>query len=532
MRGQHTVAGQHRIGFRSGRNARRQERPGRKQFLLQQRPLLLARPLLQRTIPQQARTAQQLLQGFLMEGGVLPHIYIRRMETKGLQAAAERHDEFAHDPAGAHGNQSVRECHDVRIQFRRRSIAMGRLWLFKRHQHLGAHEVSHFAPRLLTVALMNVGQVHRGLRLQGIDQTVPQRLQRFRRLLKQGAERRLVGQLFQPAPVHPQRILAQGAEGFFGDLGRDERMAVAVTADPAPKPDQGRQRIRLLGIKTRSLPGLAQMDVRTRQRLGEHLAQVVHGVLQLGINGGPRHMNLAGAPQVLDLRLQLPFDAHLLTRRVGRVVMAVHQAVDLQVPLAHGLALSLGGVRCQHRLHPHIAQHGKQVLLGDTQLAHPCEVVSPQALLSLGTGILFTQPPHLRRRPLFHDVQHLERNREGLPQRTVGLVLRLQCLAHPGQTVRQGRFAHAPQHDGKGFHQVSQIVFEHAKAVFAQGCSYHFRHVPHHSAGTVPVHERKARRQSSHHAPREDSVPGKASAPSFCFQILTAQRAFGSSRGA
>ena len=245
-------------------------------------------------------------------------------------------------------------------------------------------------------------------------------------------------------------------------------MTIPIPTDPCAEADQRWQRIHPSRIIPRRHPCLAQMDVRTSQCLWEDLPQVVQRILQLRIDRWPRHMDLACAPETLEVVFKQALQPRLLTRCVGRVLVSVHQRVNFPMKLPHRLTLRLRRVSRQHRLHPHLAQHRQHLLLRQSHGDDVLQIVGPQPLLRLRTRLLFPQSPHLRGHPLLRHIQELKRNRVCLPQRPTMPCLQLFLATQPRQLCRQLRLPHPPQHSRKRLHQEVQFIFEQAKPVFAE----------------------------------------------------------------
>jgi hypothetical protein len=159
----------------------------------------------------------------------------------------------------------------------------------------------------------------------------------------------------------------------------------------------------------------------------------------------------------------------LLTRRVGGVLMALHEAVNLAMKVSDSLALRLRGMSGEHRLDGHVPQHVQDVVPAESKVQHVPHVVRPQALLGLGAGLFLTKTANLRGGSFFDDVQELKGNRVGLTERPRGLhFARRRFGMNPRQAGGQLRFAHAFQHGGKGLHEELKIISKKLKSELAE----------------------------------------------------------------
>ena len=151
-----------------------------------------------------------------------------------------------------------------------------------------------------------------------------------------------------------------------------------------------------------------------------------------------------------------------------------HEAVDLTVQLAHGLALGFGGVRGEHGLDADIFKCSEDVGFIEAEGAQLLQIVRPQALFSFRAALFLAQTADLRGGPLLDDIEQLKSNGIGLTEGAV------RFLRHPGanpwEAGGQLWLPELLQNGGEGLHEVTQIVFEELKAEVAEVLRRSFRH--------------------------------------------------------
>ncbi len=247
------------------------------------------------------------------------------MKTERRDLPAEGHDPLAHKGGGTCSFQRGGKCREIRVEFLGRNISSGRIRVLDGQQHLGPHQERRGAPRFLPVALDDVIDVDTGLSPQVRVEAPDHRREFFRNRLEDRSERDIVAERLQGAALHAQGIDAKRPQRGLRHLGRHERVAVTVAADPGAETDEGRQIIERPRIEAGRFPGFAQMGVRPGQSLGKHLAQVMQRVVEFRLDAGSRHVNLTGAPEAFELDLNLAREPGLLARRAVRVLVSVQQ---------------------------------------------------------------------------------------------------------------------------------------------------------------------------------------------------------------
>ena len=246
----------------------------------------------------------------------------------------------------------------------------------------------------------------------------------------------------------------------LGRVGGDERVAVAVAADPRTPTDEGRHarragpgpRLRVDPARVERRVGRAVQPRHDReQRRVEHGHRRPHLVERLGRDGA----QVGGPPQERDLLAQAPPDLAILRRRQTRVVEALEEGGAPSQRDEGGPPSGLGRMGGQDRRDAQAGQRGVQLgvgpaggaqrrdRLGDrvVQEPVPCGALSP------------TKRPNAPAR--LGQVDELEVERERLDDRlgrleVEGVQLTLEALA-------LGRVIAAPQRDGRSPEPLDQL---------------------------------------------------------------------------
>ena len=271
-------------------------------------------------------------------------------------------------------------------------------------------------------------------------------LQRRWHLLKITAQRQVVREAFELPCKQAQRVEAQRGERVRSHLGRHARMPVAVATDPGAEADHRRHVFQVIEREASLFPCFAKVRVRPRNRFGKNFAQVEQRVFQFLVDAWASDMDLTGAPQRFQSRLQRAASALALPFGKGRVFTLLHDVVNLAMAFAHGLTFRLGRVGGEHRLEPHLPQHLKNALRIKPHVAHRRKLVGPEAFLRSGAMGFFAPAPDLRRHAFFDDVQKLKRDRVGLTQPAIDSIGGGQRFAAPWQAAGKVAVAEAGEH--------------------------------------------------------------------------------------
>jgi hypothetical protein len=243
-----------------------------------------------------------------------------------------------------------------------------------------------------------------------------QRRQRLRRRLTQRRQAELAGKLAERGGMQIMRRRAEQAQRVGGGFRVDERMAVAVAADPVAEDHQrpgaavGAQR----RVEARALPGRAEAALDPGQHVGEHLRQIMQHIGALIGHRGLLQEDLAGAPEPLDGGADLGFERRALRRRPHRVLELDQQAVERAVMRQHGAPLGLGGMRRQHRLDADGAQRLRDLLCAEPRGLELREALVPGPGLARQSAPRLGAAPALRRGVLLGLVEELEGDGIGL----------------------------------------------------------------------------------------------------------------------
>ncbi len=205
------------------------------------------------------------------------------------------------------------------------------------------------------------------------------------------------------APDAGEPVFQQRAAG---DVVGDERVAVAVSADPGAELEEGRNRERLGGIVLLQGPLdlLQQVGDGLEQRFVEEMESPVH-LLGNGRLGQPQ---LAGEPQQLDVVAKPVHQRLALARCPARRLQLDQPAVDPPVLLQHGDALGLGGMGRDDRADPEHLQQLVDLGRRDPRSRRRRDHLREGAthLIVAPVGFDLAPPPH--RGVLFRDAQQLE----------------------------------------------------------------------------------------------------------------------------
>jgi hypothetical protein len=199
---------------------------------------------------------------------------------------------------------------------------------------------------------------------------VGQREQRGRRRHEPRRHRQLDGEPIQLGEVVRERLRRLTLDGVAHDVGGDERIAVAVPADPRSHAQHGMGRRRRVGPVPRQL---ADEDaVHLRHLLEQREVVVAERLVDLVAQPQAREPQHRGLPEQQDLppQRQLPRVA-LLADQHGAVGTR-EEPHDLALRVEHGLAAHLGRMRGDDGRHERVGQQ-----LGD---ARPRDAVALQAI--------------------------------------------------------------------------------------------------------------------------------------------------------
>ena len=199
------------------------------------------------------------------------------------------------------------------------------------------------------------------------------------------------GEMRQLAADDEQPARAQFGQRFARGVRRDERVAVAVSADPGAEAQPG-QRATVAeqrGVEAGVGPRLPQPAVEFRQGAGKHLAEIIHEVAAFGGDLRFAQEDFAGAPEPFEGDLDLLAPVGEFERGVAGVLAGVKELEKSAVLLQGRGPLGLGGMGGENRLDDHLRQTGGDFLRAQAGMAQPSGGSRP------------TGPAPRRCRPLF-----------------------------------------------------------------------------------------------------------------------------------
>ena len=281
------------------------------------------------------------------------------------------------------------------------------------------------------------------------------------------------------AGEHQQAAPAQLRQRFTRGVRRDERMAVAVAADPGPEPEtrQGAPVAEQLWIETGVDPGLSKTPVQFRQGAGENLREVEHQVAPFGGDLGLAQEDFAGAPEPFERDLDFLAAIGQFRGRLARVLPVLQQVEKAAVLFERGRAFRLGRMRGEHRFDHDPPQPGGDLRGGESGVLQTDEIRPPETGFRRGASDGFALAAHVGRHVFLDEIKQLKGRRVHLAQarrehrlavRGVGVRGRIILAANPRHETGQGFFAQADEHFAQAFHQENQILIDLPKTGLQQ----------------------------------------------------------------
>ena len=391
------------------------------------------------------------------------------MKSKDRELTAQRLDEIARQGLGTGGIERLLKHRQIGGQVLGLSVNRNGIRLIARNQHLESHQMRGKPPRFLGV--LQLQSVDDGILVTTFElgcKTRKQVLERGRHLLEMPTQRQVVRETFKLPCKKAQCVETQRCKRVRGHLGRHSRMSVTITTDPSAETNHRRHLFQIIEREARLLPSLAKMRVRARNCFRKNLTQVEQCVFKFLIDAWARDMDLTGAPQCFQARLERAASALALPLGKGRVLTLLHDVVNLAMAFAHGLAFRLGRMSGEHRLEAHLSQHFKNPGGIESHVTHRGELVGPESFFRGRTMGLFAPAADLRRHAFFDDVQELKRDRISLTQAAVSAVGIGKRLAAPWQTAGKVGMAEAFEHDAERFHGKGELGLQKLESVIEQ----------------------------------------------------------------
>ena len=149
-----------------------------------------------------------------------------------------------------------------------------------------------------------------------------------------------------------ESVQAEFSQAGLRDGGGDERMTVAVAADPCAQTnfrtsEWVREKTR---IKANGFPRLNQPLVESCEGERKDLAEITNNASALGGHIGFFQEDFAGAPESLEHDLDLIAEVVSLSGGELICLSSGEEAVNRTMLLQHGRAFRLGGVSGENRL--------------------------------------------------------------------------------------------------------------------------------------------------------------------------------------
>ena len=300
---------------------------------------------------------EKLAHGLLVNRAVLAHVQRRQMEAEHLGGAAQAGDPPARQIYRAVLEQRIDQHIQVGDEFLRRGIGL-RMPVHRR-------QVRDFVPELSGGG----GEARINQDQRAAVGFVGARGNLVRRSVGEFAQ--CVADLHQmirqaQAPAEDMRFAQVMLEGQRGMLLHriqhhivgDERVAVAVAADPAADAQQRRNADVLAEAR---LQLFFQIDVNLRDFVEEGVAVILQTVLDFVAHGQPRGAQHARLPQNQHEAVQrLLVLGEIVWRHVHAVAVG-QQARNDQLAVEDAFALHFGGMRGQYRRDQRAVQEGLQV---------------------------------------------------------------------------------------------------------------------------------------------------------------------------
>jgi hypothetical protein len=277
---------------------------------------------------------------------VLPQVHGREVEAEHLHGAPQVAQPATGEQRGIVGGERAvdhvevgRELGDARIGGRLADRVAHRFEVIefaRRRGHAGIQAGERAAVGLVGALRVPVG------RALGEREQLGGRLDHGRRARQVGAE---LVQLLQVPGEDPRRLHAQRAPEH---LGRHERVAVAVAADPGAHAQERRR----LGDGARALPArerVLERGIQARQLVQEGLVVVGDAVRHLVDHREPLAAQHARLPQREHVAAHRLVVGLALLGREAHAVALLEQRGDASLGVEHDAPLHLGGMRREHR---------------------------------------------------------------------------------------------------------------------------------------------------------------------------------------
>ena len=204
-------------------------------------------------------------------------------------------------------------------------------------------------------------------------------------------ERQFGAEQMQLLEIEAQRPLALHGERLRRHVGRDEGIAVAVAADPAPHAQEGRH-VEIAPGRIDAAQAILQVGVEDGQSMKEGVVVVGEAVGDLVDHPEALAAHQAGLPQGEHGTAQRPAVGGELLRRELHAVALVEQLRNLHLAVDRALATDFRRMRRQDRAAERVGEERLQLSARDAGVAGAIERVGHGALAGqrfghgIGTG--------------------------------------------------------------------------------------------------------------------------------------------------
>jgi hypothetical protein len=185
-----------------------------------------------------------------------------------------------------------------------------------------------------------------------------ERQQRLRRLDQARRQRQLAAQSMRFHEVVLERDGGLRADGIGERAGVDERIAVAIAADPRSSAQERRNSFRADAEIVRE--PRPQIRVQPGDLVQERITVVREPVVDLVLDLQLRQAQHRRLPQLEHLPVERGVELGRLFRRERDPVAPAQQSGDLALRVENALALDLGRMRGQHRHHERIVEPARK----------------------------------------------------------------------------------------------------------------------------------------------------------------------------
>lgn len=261
---------------------------------------------------------------------------------------------------------------------------------------------------------------------------------------------------------------AEQAQGFGGDFRGDERVAVAVAADPGAE-GQARDVAggeEFIDGESGIAPGFGEVQVEPVEGGGKEVAQVMDGIAQFAEDIGADEVDFAGAPEGFEGGDDAVADAAAFAVGEFRVFVADELVVEGAVTFAHGTAFGLGWVGGEDRLNIDFFEHVEDFIGAEAEGFHFAEGLRPEAADGFGTEFFFAFAADGGGGAFFDHVEELEADRVELLHASREVAIRDRSA--PWEVGDEVVFTDGFQCVTEAFDEKREVVVDEIEALAAE----------------------------------------------------------------